>query len=327
MSKKPTLYAILRVPRTADIATIANASQAQLDALAQGTSGLDAAQLESRQQMIRIAASTLKDPASRLTYDARLAQEDSLSNAQTATHSLSTATAASITDSLVLRPSASGLPGHDSAHLRAEALSLKAEALSLKADAMILQASASSNSLVTSGSGTHAAAAGWLEGIAAGRMWRVLIFMLILLVIAMSFSRCAVHGPAQREASESKAGERAALQEYFQTYGVRPANMAEMELLQAERKRKENEQRSQMQDSNKTKTDEQKFEEDSRRRAEEVSDRLRRDEEVQKMALERELDRERQAERELRDRKDAERLAEQQRIKKLEEKWQTVITR
>jgi hypothetical protein len=327
MSKKPTLYEILGIPRNADIATIAHASQAQLDVLAQGTSGLDAAQLATRQQMIRIAVSTLKDPSSRLTYDARLAQEDSLSNPETATHTFSSATAASITDALVLRPTTSAAPGHDSAHLRAEALSLKAEALSLKADAMILQASAGANSLVASRPGTHSAAAGWLEGIAAGRMWRVLIFMLILLVIAMSFSRCAVHGPAQREASESKAGERAALQEYFQTYGVRPANMAEMELLQAERKRKDNEQRSQMQDLNKTKTDEQKFEEESRRRAEEVSDRLRRDEEAQKVLAERELERERQAERELRDRKDAERLAEQQRIKKLEEKWQTVITR
>ncbi len=327
MSKKPTLYEILGIQRQADSATIDIAAQAQMALLAQGSSGLDTSAQAARQQMIRIAVSTLKDPSTRLTYDARLAQEDALSNTQAVPHAFSTATAASITDALVLRPTSPGLPGQESAHLRAEALSLKAEALSLKADAMILQASASSNSLVTSGPSTHAAAAGWLEGMAAGRMWRVLIFMLILLAIAMSFSRCAISGPAQREASEAKAAERAALQEYFQTYGVRPANMAELELLQAERKRKDNEQRSQMQDTNKTKTDEQRFEEESRRRAQEVSDRLRSEEEAHKMSVERDRDRELQAERELRERKDAERRAEERRIQRLEQQWQNVIKR
>jgi hypothetical protein len=36
---------------------------------------------------------------------------------------------------------------------------------------------------------------------------------------------------------EAKAAEKTAVQEYFQTHGVRPANMAELELLEAERRR------------------------------------------------------------------------------------------
>ena len=129
--------------------------------------------------------------------------------------------------------------------------------------------------------------------------------------------------PLRRNAVESKATEKVALQEYFQTYGVRPANIAEMELLEAERRRS-NESRNEQQNTDQKVKAELKFEGDARRRAQDVSDRLRLGEERQQLNTQRE---DRETERLRNERKDADRAAEERRIQKLEGQWQQISRR
>ena len=143
-------------------------------------------------------------------------------------------------------------------------------------------------------------------------------------LIALSWVRCSSDVPLKRNAAANSATEKAALQEYFQTYGVRPANVAEMELLEAERRRRNNDSRNEQQNTDQKIKAELKFEEDARRRGRDVSDQLRSDEERQKLATQ--LD-EREAERLRIERKEALRLAEERRIQKLEGQWQQIINR
>lgn len=84
----------------------------------------------------------------------------------------------------------------------------------------------------------------WLHLISSGPLWSVVIFSSVLGLIALGFARCSNDTPLRRNAVKSKATEKAALQEYFQTHSIRPANLAEMVLLEAERRRRINENRN-----------------------------------------------------------------------------------
>jgi flagellar biosynthesis GTPase FlhF len=318
MDSKPSLYDILGVPQSADNAQISRAFAEKLDELDRLEPALDASALASRKQKIRIAASTLFDPATRLAYDAKLnhGQENlSLTNG-----SLSPEFAANYAMNQTL-PASSAV---DSVNLRAEALALRAEALSLRADAMLLQAG--SNAGIAIGNNGERSSA-WLNFITSAALLRTLAFLIFMSAVAFGLSRCAVVAPLQANSAANQAAEKAALQEYFQTHGVRPANMAELELLETERRRKENALRSEKQDVDKAKRDEREFEEESRRRAQEVSERLRIEEEESKRAQKIELQEQERLRKERNERRDAERVAEEERQRKLEEKWRQIIVR
>ncbi len=319
MIKKPSLYTILGVLETADSAEISTTLAQKMDALESNAAGLDSAALASRKQMVRIAASTLLDPATKLTYDAKLLEEHLQSNAPGNGSPNAGSTASRGDLALSLAPVNDSV--RNSVHLRADALALRAEALSLRADAILLQAGAGSGSAANNDNERRGA---WLNFVTSGPLLRVLTFLIVLVGVGFGISRCVVNAPVQANAAANQAAERAAIQEYFQSHGVRPANMAELELLETERRRKENAQRSEKQDVDKVKTDEQKFEEESRRRGREVSDQLRRDEEQHKLNMEREqLKDDRLAS----ERKEADRAAEELRIKRLEEQWKQTIKR
>lgn len=319
MNKKPSLYDILGVPETADSAEIGSALAQNIQALDSNTRALDAASLASRKQMVRIAASTLLDPATRLTYDAKLLEDHLHSNALQGSSMEASASHPCGDLALSLAPMTANV--RNSVHLRADALALRAEALSLRADAMLLQAGAGAGSGNDNSSERSSA---WLSFMTSGPLLRVLTFLVVLVGVAFGISRCVANAPVQANAATNQAAERAAIQEYFQSHGVRPANMGELELLETERRRKENAQRSEKQDVDKVKTDEHKFEEESRRRGREVSEQLRADEEQHKLNMEREQQKD---DRIASERKEAERVAEELRIKRLEEQWKQTIKR
>jgi flagellar biosynthesis GTPase FlhF len=317
--KKPNLYEVLGLNPRADSADIEFARKNLLDALEINASGLDSASLSHRKMMIRVAANTLLDPSSRLTYDQSLAREASdmssmpSANNPYALNSMGMSTALSST----MAPTRSDI--HDSVNLRAESLSLRAEALALRADAMLLQAGVPLNSSASANT-----ASGLARFFASGAMWRTVIFFGLLATVGLMLSRCAFNVPTQGSAAQNRAAEKAALQEYFQTYGVRPANMAELELLQAERRRRDNEQKSEKQDKEQEARKQKQFEEESKRISDAASRQLREDEWRHQEQMLRE---QREAEQEARQRKESERMAEEERVRKLQEQWKQVIQR
>ena len=330
MTKKPSLYEILDVPQTANTAAIDHAWRTKLDDLERSASAMDSSELASRKQFIRVAANTLLDSSSRLAYDSQLAQSENTGGSGGSGNSiysgngydsgLSRRVAGEAALGLTLVPQVRATLSSDSMNLRADAMALRAEAMSLRADAMILQAGARLGD-----NNESVQPRGWLRLMGSGPLLRILMFLTVMGLIALGWSRCsAVVAPLQRTATEGKASEKAALQEYFQTHGVRPANLAEMELLEAERRRRTNENRNEQQNTDQKAKAELKFEEDSRRRAQDVSDRLRFDEENQKRNVQRE---EREAQREQDERKRAERTAEEQRIQRLQNQWQQTLGR
>lgn len=325
MIKKPSLYEILDVPETADATAIEHACTTRLGALEQANVARgDTAELASQKQIIRLAASTLLDSSSRLVYDAELSQNKKLAQAgknasSPFTDQHPTQGAGHGFNNLALIPLVASTAARDSMNLRADALALRADAMSLRADAMILQ----SGGALASGSNDGRADA-WLRFVPSGPVLRIAVFLGVMCLIALGWARCSTDTPSRRNAVESKAVEKAALQEYFQTHGVRPGNMAEMELLEAERRRRSNESRNEQQNTDQKVKAEAKFEEDSRQRAQDVSDRLRMDEERQQLNTQQEN---REIERLRNERKEAERAAEERRIQKLEGQWQQIIRR
>jgi hypothetical protein len=168
---------------------------------------------------------------------------------------------------------------------------------------------------------------GWSRLLSSGPLIRLLVFMGLLAAAAFAVSRYIADAPVRSNAAASQATERAELQEYFQTHGVRPANRAEMELLEAERRRRDNERRNEKQNVTQEVRDEKKFEEESRRSAEAAAARLRADEERHQENLKREQIQQLELERQASDRKEMERRAEEDRVRRQQEQWQQVIKR
>jgi D-hexose-6-phosphate mutarotase len=124
-----------------------------------------------------------------------------------------------------------------------------------------------------------AAAGDVLHG--AKRVVRALGLLVVVGMTAFGIARCGTGTSTQNRVElERKAAEQTALQEYYQTYGVRPANMAELELMQAARQRTANEQRQTEQNRRAQEQAERHFEEESHRRGREVSEELRRADEA-----------------------------------------------
>jgi hypothetical protein len=107
---------------------------------------------------------------------------------------------------------------------------------------------------------------------------------------------------------EAKAAEKTAVQEYFQTHGVRPANMAELELLEAEREARQ-------------------FEEDARKRGLEVSRDLQLAEERAERARQLEAKEQQAKERAAQAEKKADQQAEERRAERQQQQWRDIIQR
>lgn len=264
---RATLYDLLGTPQAASTAQLQAAYREQMNALEAQRASLPPDDFNERRQLLRVAYNTLADPVSRVEYDATLEAA-----ARSARAAVATGTALAPTPSL---------GGTVSGQAHADALSMRADALSLRADALLLRAGAPME-----GSPGLAAAADVFG--ALKRVVRALGLLVVLGVSAFGVTRCAAGGSAEkRMALEQKASEQAALQDYYQTHGVRPANLADMELMEASRRLQESEQRQAEQARRQREDKERHFEAESRQIGREVSEQLRRDDEVARQRTDR----------------------------------------
>ncbi len=261
---KPRLYEVLGVPAAASAPQIRAAYRQQVSELEAQRSSLPTSDFEERMQLLRIAYDTLIDPVSRAGYDEKLRADAS----------------APANGALTLAPD--GDPRAASLGVRAEAMAMRADAMSMRADALSLHGGLES---AERGAGPGAVADLLLV---SKRVVRAIGLLVVIGLFAFALTRCAAVGSSQNRLQlEQKVSEQTALQEYYQTHGVRPASIAEMELLEAERRRKESEGRQSDKAQREREQAARRFEEDSRRIGKEVAANLQRSEEIARAQAER----------------------------------------
>lgn len=247
MKDKRTLYELLGVRPHATATEVTTAYRLALEALEAERGMLSSQDFNDRIQLLRVAHSTLSDPISRAGYDADL--------------------------EAAARASAAALPAGSSSlalssSTRADALGLRADALSLRADALMARADIDAS--LGRGDGLFS---DWSP--LTRRLVLATTLIVVLMLTTAGISRCSMNSARElaerREQMARQASEQAALQDYYQTYGVRPANMAELERLEAERRRKENAERQLSNESRRAEEERRRWEEESARRGEETS--------------------------------------------------------
>jgi len=300
MARKKSLYELLGVLPHANDAEIRAAYQQRLQALEGQQAALGREDYVLQMRLLRVACNTLTNPASRDAYDAQRVEAQPPDQMGAALQVLPVA------------PQATDLRT-DAMLLRAEAMALRANALELKADSV---------------SGHMAVGAGWegpsgLKTVFASV--KKLVFILgTLAALGMVFNVISLlTGSRHRDVQDGRSAvdDKVFLQEYYQTYGVRPASRAEAQLLDAERRKTEAAQRAKDQekmDSRRNVQSERDFEEAARRRAEQASAEMRYAEEKAQRAEEEE-----------RRRKEDDQLrrdeAERARIEAQQDKWHRVL--
>jgi curved DNA-binding protein CbpA len=252
MGKKKTLYEVLNVPSNASFEQIQTAHLSTLQWLEGGSSGLSAPDASAQIKVVNMAFQVLRDTMSRAVYDAKL-------NQQTA---------------LALVPRAADT----------EALTMKMEATVLKADAAALLAQAAmanANALSLS----YGASSQGLGSMATSSFFKTFRFGFTVLgaiaaigMVAMVLTGGRGSSLALEMKAQEKAQEKTMLQEYYQQYGVRPSSKAEMDSMEAKRRKEETEARSAERMADKKVRDEERFKKENERLGREVSENLRRDE-------------------------------------------------
>lgn len=243
MVGKQSLYDLLGVARQAPVVDIRAAYRQRVEALEAQRSSLAPAEFSDRFQLLRTAYSTLIDPISRGGYDASLDAAMSLATTP---------------------PAPSALPA-----VHADALGLRADSLALRADALMVraafQAAEAPSTPLEMG----------LRGLR--RSGRLLALLLLVLAAGAGTARCSAvrtQAALERAAAEhQKAADEAALQDYERTYGIRPANMVELQLLESERQRKEIAERQREAERRRADEAQRQWAEESRRIGQQVSER------------------------------------------------------
>lgn len=213
-SKKRTLYEILAVEPNASDVEIQAAYETRTAKLESLRDKLDAEDYTFKAKVLALAFKTLSAPDSRGAYDAQLA-------------------AASPPERSKIPLSILPLdPRADTATLQAEALNLRADMAAMRAGVYRPYALA-------------ADAPGADLSVLGSTLRRVLLLLGLVfgLIIVMNIiaGMVANRRGALDSTANAKASEKVQLQEYYQTHGVRPANIAELRLLEAEDKRRESE--------------------------------------------------------------------------------------
>lgn len=295
MAKK-SFYEILGISTFASTDQIKQAYQLKIEQLMANKVRLSQEDYEFELKILNMAYSTLTDAQARNTYDARLAAAP--------------------------RPSSSSIEATSGSAIQpipAEALSRRADVLSLRADAMALRADAIATKLDLGEDVPKAEKPARRSPL--GRLATLIVVALVgFFAIRMISNHFMIQQIDLRKQEAALAEEKIIIQEYYQTYGVRPASADEARLLQAEREREEREQRAAERAEQRQEEEQRRFIEESRRQAERVSEDLRR--------AEARAEREEKAER---DRLERERrrqeYEEQERIRRQQEKWERVLRR
>ena len=258
--KKKTLYEILAVAADASDTEIQAGYEIVAAKLQSQKDRISADDFDFKLKVVNLAYKTLSTPSSRDAYDAKLAA--------TAAPAFAPAPALAL---VPLQPDAEALT------LRAEAMALRADAMTLRADAMVLRTGKAPASFQESRSFTADSEPNFSRFAPVIR--KVLMVLGTLFAIAIVAQLITLMSSGRRAdvaaAAAAKASEQAQLQEYFQTHGVRPANKAELDLLEAENRRKASESSTAERLKAKAEQDARRFEEESRRRGEQVAADLR----------------------------------------------------
>ena len=295
MSRKQTLYEVLAVMPTASAQEIQDAYQQRWNALQLEKDALSPEDFNFKQQLLTLARSTLSNPDERSYYDIKLA--NTVAPDETAWKA----------NALMVSASS------DNFSRRADTLALHADALALRAEAMAIRAGLPGGALPPP-SGTKSPVKRTMVIIGT-----VVATLMVLQMISMFFG-------ARRQQEAMKAEEKIIIQEYYQTHGVRPASAAEVRLLEAENRRKESEERAAERAVQKEEYEKRQAEaeyersrEDVKRLADQVSTDLIRAEEAARIEeAEAAARKQRQIEDEARRKEEA----ENQRLRRLNEKWQ-----
>lgn len=303
MATKRTLYEILEVPPNATYADIQASHQRLLQVLESKQPLLSQEDYTMQLRLLKVAFSTLSTPTSRDAYDAHLSiRNDPVKHPS----------------SLLVTPPESSV---NTKVLRADAMMLRAEALALRADAMGLKAD------VIGGHGgfeseTPAASIGQrLMSYAKTALLTLGTVAALSMVLKVVFLHKAGQVPEAAGGAMSQTEEKVYLQEYYQTYGVRPASRVEADLMDAERRRSDAAKRAQARledDKEKVIRAEQDFEREARSRGQQVSVELQYAEQRALMAKQEE---ERRKEEERRMQEEAQR----QRQEAEQAKWRRVL--
>mgnify|MGYP000858119628 CR=1 FL=1 len=304
MAKKKSLYELLDVQPSATESAIRAAYQARLQALEDQKSTLSHEDYNMQQRLLRVAYNTLSSSATRNAYDAQLAERSQQARSPATT-------------ALQIVPIQ---PPHLGSDLRTDAMLLRAEALALRANALELKADAGMGYPLAT---DNAVAAGVKSVLNSGK--KVIFFLGIFMDLGMVLKVIALLAlPHYKETSSSERSEideKIYLQEYFQTYGVRPASRAEAQLMDIERRKSESAQRAreQAQEKNNTTDRSQRdFEEAARRRADQASAELRYAEEAAQAARQEERLRKEEAELQRQE-------AERRRVEQLQDGWRRTL--
>ena len=295
MSRKQTLYEVLAVMPTASAQEIQDAYQQRWNALQLEKDALSPEDFNFRRQLLTLARSTLSSPDERSFYDIKLANTAAPDNADWKANALMVTT------------------NKDSLSRQADTLALQADALALRAQAMAIRAGLPGGALpASSGAKSPIKRTVFIIG-------TVVATLMVLQMIGMFFS-------ARNQQAAKMAEEKAIIQEYYQTHGVRPASAAEVRLLEAENRRKESEERAAERAVQKEEYEKRQAEaeyersrEDVKRLADQVSTDLIRAEEAARIEeAEAAARKQRLVEDEARRKEEAENL----RLRRLNEKWQ-----
>lgn len=300
MAPKKSLYEILEVPAHATYAEIRASYERLVQALDSRQAALSRDDHTMQMRLLRVAYNTLATPSSRDAYDASLAVRNE--PAQPGTALLVTPAAAGSASPSVMRA--------DALMMRAEAIALRADALGLKADLLSGQAQPAVSDVPPVVARLLRYAKRTLLTLGTLAAIGMVLKVVFLLSVSQQPGGVVVTTPGP-------ADDKAFLQEYYQTYGVRPASRAEAALLDAERRKNEEARRAQKQQEDAARHAElaqRRFEEDARRRGEQASIELRYAEERARQAQQEE---ERQREYEARAKEEAER----ERTEAMQERW------
>lgn len=251
MTQKKSLYEILELPQDATYPDIQAAHEKFLRSLESRQSTLSLEDYKLQARLLRVAYSTLSTPSSRDAYDAHLNLRNEALQPNSA---------------LQVAP-----PNASAAALRADALLARAEAMALRADALGLRADIVS---AYPGAGPSTSGSGTVPRLLASFKTVLLTLGTLValgMILKLVFLFMAGRPPAQADNARSQAADKVFLQEYYQTHGVRPASRAEAELMDAARRKSEEAQKAQRTLNETAVQAEQKFEEESRRRGEQVS--------------------------------------------------------
>lgn len=299
MKAKKTLYQVLDISANASGSEIRAAHQQQVLKLRSEEGSMSHEDFDFRLKLVNLALDTLCDSLSRRVYDEKL---------------MSRMLSASAPPAVAVQEDAETLARRaDALAFRADALALRADALSIRSDGAPFKSSDRPPTLTSR-----------IFSALESPVKRIFIVIGTLAAIAMlvqtAFLFFSVRKVERTAAVESKAEEQIVIQEYYQKYGVRPANATEARLLEQENQRKENEARTDEREKQRAEEKARRFQEEARREGERVTSDLRYAEEN----LRREAA-QKKAEREEEERRREE--AEKARVDREREKWHSVLSR